>query len=448
MINETIFRAYDIRGTYEVNLFNETAYMIGKAFGSYIKGNKVLVGYDNRLSSPILCENLIKGLVETGAEVINLGLVTTPMYYRARYKLDIWSAIMITASHNPANDNGFKISFDDRGNACGEEIIEFKNFVVAGKFKQGIGKVTNYEIREDYVNLMVNSLKLGNKKIKAAIDCGNGTCSVVIKDILNKLDIDTELLYCESDGTFPNHHPDPAVSENLVELQKLVVEKNCDLGMAFDADGDRVRFVDNEGNIINTDVFMIIVYRYLSKQLKIRKGLMDVKCSKSLIDDLNKLDIEPIMYRTGNSYMFRKMKELNLDFGGEYSGHIWFGDRFETFDDGIYAGLRMIEILSTTDKTLIDLYNDISKYFSTDELKIKTTEENKALVVEKVKEYADKKNYKYNDIDGIRVMFDDGWALIRFSNTSPNITVRFEANTETRLEEINNEFMKVIEASL
>ncbi len=447
-MNEVIFRAYDIRGTYQENLFDETAYIIGKGLGSYTDSKKVLVGYDNRLSSPILAQNLIKGLLETGVEVVNLGLVTTPMYYHARYKLDIWCAVMITASHNPANDNGFKVSFNELGNACGEEITNFKNFIKENKFKSGKGKLTNYDIKNEYVELLNNSLQISNKKIKAAFDSGNGTCSVIIKDVLEKLNIESHLLYCDSDGTFPNHHPDPAVKENLVDLQKYVVENNLDLGIAFDADGDRVRCVDNKGNIIDTDIFMLIVYRYLNNNLKVKKGLIDVKCSKTLIDGLQKLGLEVVMNRTGNSYQFRKMRELNLDFGGEYSGHIWFGDRFKTFDDGLYAGLRMIEILSNTDKTLHELSQDIDKYYSTDEIKIKTTEQNKIIVVDKLKDYSIKKQYNFNDIDGIRVEFKDSWALVRYSNTSPNITVRFEANTEKRLEEIKKEFMDVINSYL
>ncbi len=447
-MNDVIFRAYDIRGTYQVNLFLEDAYTIGKGLGSYTNSKKVLVGYDNRLSSPLLAEQFIKGLKETGVEVINLGLVTTPIYYFARYHLDIWAGAMITASHNPADDNGFKISFNELGNACGEEITEFKNFIKDGNFKTGNGTVTDYDIKDEYINLITNSLKLGKKKIKAIFDSGNGTCSIIIKEILEKLNIDYKLLYCDSDGTFPNHHPDPAVSSNLVELQQMVLDNNYDLGIAFDADGDRVRLVDNKGNIINTDIFMLVVYKYLNNNLKVRKGLIDVKCSKTIIDGLNEMGIEVIMNRTGNSYQFRKMRELNLDFGGEYSGHIWFGDRFKTFDDGIYAGLRMIEILSNVDENLYELTSNFNSYFSTDEIKIKTTEERKSFIVNEVLNYAIKKDYSFNDIDGVRVMFDDSWALVRCSNTSPNITVRFEANTKERLEEVQKEFCSLIEQLL
>ena len=446
MINQTIFRAYDIRGIYEEQITNETAYILGKSFGSYVKlrgKTEVLVGYDNRLSSPVLADNLIKGLLESGVDVTSLGLVTTPMYYFARQHLNKWAAVMITASHNPSNHNGFKISFDENGNAAGEEIIAFRDFTNKGEFTTGEGKLSTYDIKDEYVNLIVNNLKI-NKNIKAVFDCGNGTVSIIIKEILDKLNITYDLLYCDSDPTFPNHHPDPSVSENLVDIQKRVVELGYDIGIALDADGDRVRIIDEKGNIINSDVFMIIMYRYLNNNLKVRKALYDVKCSKALVDELEKLGLEQIMYRTGNSYMYRKMHEENLEFAGEYSGHMWFGDRFYGFDDGLYAGLRMIEVLSNTDKKMSELYNDINVYYSTDELKINTTEENKYKIVEEVKKYAIGKNYKYNDIDGIRVEFSDGWALIRYSNTGPVISARFEANSNERLKEITDEFMAII----
>ena len=446
MINQTIFRAYDIRGIYEDQITDETAYILGKSFGSYVKlrgKTEVLVGYDNRLSSPVLADNLIKGLLESGVDVTSLGLVTTPMYYFARQHLNKWAAIMITASHNPSNHNGFKISFDENGNAAGEEIIAFRDFTNKGDFSTGEGKLSTYDIKDEYINLIVNNLKI-NKNIKAVFDCGNGTVSIIIKEILDKLNITYDLLYCDSDPTFPNHHPDPSVSENLVDIQKRLVKLGYDIGIAMDADGDRVRIIDEKGNIVNSDIYMIIMYRYLNKNLKVRKALYDVKCSKALIDELEKLDLEQIMYRTGNSYMYRKMHEQNLDFAGEYSGHMWFGDRFYSFDDGLYAGLRMVEVLSNTDKKMSELYNDINVYYSTDELKINTTEENKYKIVEAVKKYVISKNYKYNDIDGIRVEFSDGWALIRHSNTGPVISVRFEASSNERLKEITAEFMAII----
>ena len=449
-MKDEIFRAYDIRGIYNEDINDETAYILGKSFGTYValKGKtEVMVGYDNRLSSPALKENLINGLLDSGINVVNLGLVTTPMYYFARERLNKWSAIMITASHNPSNYNGFKISFDEKGNAAGEEIIEFRDFTKANNFNNGKGILSTYDIKNEYIEYLVNALNINNN-IKLVIDCGNGTCSIVIKDILDRLNVTYDLLYCDSDPTFPHHHPDPSISSNLVDLQKRVLELKYDIGIAVDADGDRVRIIDNKGNIINSDIYMIVMYRYLNDKLKVRKGLFDVKCSKALIDELNKLNIEPIMYRTGNSYMYRKNKELNTDFAGEFSGHMWFNDRFLGIDDGIYAGLRMVEVLSETGKTMNELCDNINVYYSTDELKLQTTETKKYEIVDSIKKYAISKNYKYNDIDGIRIEFEDGWALVRVSNTGPIVTVRFEANSEERLYDINNEFMTLIDPQL
>lgn len=445
-MEKSIFRLYDIRGTIGVDLFENDAYTLGRAYGSYIENKKVMVGYDNRLSSPSLAANLIKGLIESGVDVINIGLVTTPMLYFSRYDLNIFTAIMITASHNPANDNGFKISFDDRGNACGEEITLFRDFVLKGEFNSGKGKEHKYSIVSDYVDLIVGNIYI-DKKLKVAFDAGNGTTSIIIKNIIDKLNIDPIYLYCDDNGTFPNHHPDPAVSSNLDDLIECVKNNSCDLGMAFDADGDRVRLVDNLGNILNTDEFMAIIYKNMNDRLKVRKGMYDVKCSLVISDTLDELGLENIMYKTGNSYMFRKTLELGLDFSGEYSGHIWFGDRFKAFDDGIYAGLRMVELLSKSDLSLSEI-RPICKYLSTDEIKIKTSDDKKTILVSKVADYCVSKGYEFSDIDGVRVMFKDGWALIRQSNTGPHLTVRFEASSKEFLEKISLEFTTFINKNL
>lgn len=445
-MNSKIFREYDIRGNYPTDINEDVAYKIGKSFGSYIKKmnkNKALIGYDNRLSSPSLASNLIKGILDTGVDVVNLGLVTTPMYYYGRVLLDIWSGIMITASHNPATDNGFKMSFTNIGNAVGSEIYDFRDFTFKEEFIDGKGTLSTYDIKDDYVNLVKNSLKF-DKKVKVVVDLGNGTGSIIIKDVLNKLPLEYELLFEESDGTFPHHHPDPAVASNLVDLQKKVVELNYDLGFAIDADGDRVRVVDNKGNIIDTDIYMAIMYRYLYPNLKTKAALYDVKCSKSLIDEVERLGLKQIMNRTGNSYQYRKVAETNVDFGGEYSGHLFFNDRYPGIDDGIYAGLRMCEVVSNQDKTMYELTKGFNTYYKTDELKIQVTDENKFQIIEELKKYLDLKQYKYNALDGVRVTFDDGWGLIRCSNTGPNLTLRFEANKESRLEEIKTELMEEV----
>ena len=439
-INPNIFREYDLRGVYPDDITEDVAYTLGKSFGTYIKKLgfvKTVIGHDNRLSSPTLSEALIKGILETGIDVINLGLVTTPMYYFAKYHLEIYSGIMITASHNPKEYNGFKMSFSKVGNAYGEQIQEFRDFTHSLKFDTGKGTEIKLDLKSSYLKLLRNSVDFGDRKIKVVVDCGNGTGSVVIKEVLDMLPIEYKLLYCESDGNFPNHHPDPSVASNMVDLGNKVKELRFDFGIGIDGDADRVGIVDENGKVIPTDLVMAIIYRYLLPSMKNKKALFDVKCSKALIDDLENLGIEPVMYRTGNSYTNMKMQE----------GDIFFRDKFPGFDDGIYGGLRLIEILSHTEKEISELLEGINQYYSTEEIKIEVTDETKFEIVEKVKEYAISKNYSIITLDGVRISFEDGWALVRASNTGPNLTVRFEANSEERLEELQTEFMNVIETS-
>ena len=444
-VNEEIFREYDIRGIYEKDINEDVAYTIGLSFGSFIKEKEVIVGFDNRASSPIIHASLLKGLIETGCKVIDLGLVTTPMYYYAKKKNNITNGIMITASHNPKEYNGFKISFSKIGNGCGQEIYDFRDFTNKGLFIKGEGYVTKLDIKEDYLNLLKNSITLGDKKIKLVVDCGNGTGSIIIKDVLKMFDVDVYYLYCTSDSTFPNHTPDPAVKENQIAIAEKVKELNYDFGFSVDGDADRVGIISNNGDIIKSDIYLDLIYRNLKDIINPKKAIYDVKCSKALIDDLEKMGYESTMYRTGNSYMNEKINNDNYQFGGEFSGHVWFRDKFPGFDDGIYAGLRVLEILSKTDKTVTDLLKGLNKYYSTEELKIETSDDMKFTVVEKVKKYCDEKCYKYNDIDGVRVLFNDSWALVRASNTGPNIIARFEANKEERLNSIQKEFLSVIE---
>lgn len=447
-VKENIFREYDLRGIYPTEIDAKVAYTIGRSFGTYIKRigeNKTIIGHDNRISSPELSTFLLQGILDSGIDVINLGLVTTPMYNYGKKKFNCNTGIMVTASHNPKDYNGFKLSFSKIGNAYGKMITDFRNFTNEGIFDEGNGKEEKVSIKQEYIQDMKKNIRLGSRKIKAVLDCGNGTGSIVIKDIFNAIGIEYYPLYCESDGTFPNHHPDPCEDKNQQDLSKKVVELGYDIGIGIDGDADRVGIVLENGEIIKADEFMIIMYRYLNNDLKNRKALFDVKCSKSLIDELKELNIEPVMYRTGASYTNMMMQEGNFDFGGEYSGHLFFRDRFTGCDDGIYAGLRMIEMLSHFSKPLSSFLEGINLYYSTEELRVAVTDENKFDIVAKVKEYCDDKQYSYLDIDGVRVEFEDSWALVRASNTGPNLTVRFEAKTEERLESIQKEFLELID---
>lgn len=448
-INKEVFREYDVRGIYPTDINEELAYTFGKAFGTYIKKfNKdtCVVGHDNRYSSDSLTENLIKGILSTGINIVYLGLCTTPMYYYACILKNIPSGVMVTASHNPKDDNGFKFSFDERGNAKGKMIKEFMEFLLAGNFDSGEGNITNYDVKDEYYKLLTNSTDINaNRKLKVIIDCGNGTTSLFAEDIYKKTGMEIIPLFCESDPSFPNHHPDPAVEDNLTILKQKVVELGADIGIAFDGDGDRVGFVLENGKYIEADKFMIIVSRYLLPRSQNKRILYDVKCSKALTDEIEKLGGVPIISRVGNSYTKANTRDYNCIFGGEYSGHVYFRDKFLGFDSGMYAGLRMIEILSNTDKKASELLDGIESYVSTPEIKIPSTDIKKREVVDKVKEYCITNNYKIIDVDGVRVEFDQGWGLVRYSNTGPNLTVRFEGKTEEFMNKIKEEFLNLID---
>ena len=447
-INRYIFRGYDIRGIYPTELDSATCYTIGRSFATYVKRlgkTTAVVGRDNRYSSPILSKYLIDGLRDSGLNVIDLGLCTTPMYYYACIKLNNPTGIMVTASHNPKDDNGLKFAFDERGNARGEMIEEFRDFTLNFEFDEGQGNYKTYDIREEYINLFKESLSFGDRRLKVVIDPGNGTTSIIAKELYELFPIDLDVIYGESDPDFPNHHPDPCVEKNLDGLKARVKEIGADVGLAYDGDGDRLGVIDQNGNYIPTDKYMIIIIRDIINKVDKKEFLYDVKCSKSLTDEIEKLGAKGICYRTGNSYTKAKVLGDHLPFGGELSGHVYFNDKWPGFDSGLYAGLRLLEILSHTDKKVSELLDGINNYYSTEELKFASKDETKFEIVEKVKEYALSKGYDCNMIDGVRVTFNDGWALVRASNTGPNLTARFEAITEEKLQEYQNEFVNLIE---
>lgn len=454
-IDKDIFRGYDIRGIYGQDLDESVAYTIGLGFGSYIQDKgykKCIVGHDNRTSSIPLSKALLDGITKTGVDVEFLGLVTTPMYYFAQTSAYTFGSkhfvlspgIMITASHNPKEYNGFKVTFDDFGNACGQMIQDFRMYIEAGKFKSGNGKVIEKNIRQDYLNLIKKSISMGSRKITAVVDAGNGTASIIAKEAFEMMGVNVIPLFCDSDPNFPNHHPDPSVEANNEALKKEVIKNHADVGIGLDGDGDRVGIIDQKGNMIYADYYAIIIWRDIMKNSINKHALFDVKCSKSLADEVIKLGGVPVCYRTGNSYMKAKMREGKFDFGNELSGHVFFYDRWPNIDDGIYAGLRLIEILSKTDKSVSELLNGINHYYSTPEIKIKSSDEQKFKTVDKIIDYCIQKGYKINTIDGVRADFDDGWALVRASNTGPNITARFEGKTEETMEKLKNEFLGLL----
>lgn len=447
-MNYNIFRAYDIRGKYPDDINEEIAYTIGKAYGSYIQEKKdqkaCIVSHDNRLSSDSLNNQLINGILSTGCNVYDYGLTTTPMHYYARY-IEHMFGIMITASHNPKDDNGFKFSLDHVSNARGEMIEDFKNYLIKGNFKTGNGLLYHRSINDRYIKYMVDNIHLGNNKPKIVLDLGNGTTSIICKKIFNALNIHAIYINEISDGSFPNHHPDPSDPKNMQMLIEAVKKNKADVGFAFDGDGDRVGMVSDKGEIVSTEEFMILIIRDIINKSFSNTFLYDIKCSNAIKDEIVKLGGTPLCYRTGASYTEAKTKEENLAFGGEYSGHLYFRDRDETNGSAIYAALRIVEILSKDkSKDISKMIKDIPKYEITPEIKFEVSDDKKFKVVDDIKNYAKEQGYTVNTIDGVKMLFTNGWALIRASNTGPNITVRCEATNKHDLQLLMNNIHKLI----
>ena len=435
-INSNIFREYDIRGIYGKDLDERRVELIGKAYGTLIRNNggkTVSLGRDCRLSSPSLSEALIEGITSTGINVVNIGIVSTPILYFSLFNLEVDGGVMLTASHNPGDYNGLKLSIG-KDSLFGEGIQNLRMMIEDNDFLDGYGEVREQSIINEYKDFMKNSVKI-RKGLKVAVDCGNGMVGLVGPQILRELELDLTELYSEPDGTFPNHHPDPTVEENLVDLQKAVLENNCEVGIAFDGDGDRIGVIDENGNIIWGDMLVLI---YALSVLEEKPGatvIGDVKCSSNLFSGIEKAGGNAIMWKTGHSLIKNKIKETNAELAGEMSGHMFFNDKFYGYDDAFYAALRLLEIISKTGKKVSGLLADVPKTFSTPEIRVEVEETSKFELVEKVAQMF-KEGYDVIDIDGMRVNFPDGWGLIRASNTQPALVLRFEAQSEQRLNEI------------
>ena len=448
-INPEIFRSYDIRGLVGSEITGDTAEKLGKAFGTYVQElneKTVIVGNDNRESSTEFNKRLIQGLTSTGVDVINIGLATTPMVYYARKLFDIGPAIQITASHNPAEYNGFKMCIEKEAESIyGDRIQEIRKYAEKEIFKQGSGKVVEENILDNYIEQICEKVKLGDRKLKVVVDAGNGTTYILAEKLLQKLGVDVIPLFCTSDASFPNHHPDPSIPENLVDLSKKVVEEKADLGIGYDGDGDRIGIVDENGNMIFGDLFMLIMWREIIKNHPGARALVEVKCTQSLWDELEKIGAKPEFIRTGSPYIKAAMKEKDVPFSGEMSGHIFFRDEYYGFDDAAYAAARILRLLSNTDKNVSELLDGINKYVATPEITKTVDDSRKFEIIEKAKEYFKQNGFTVIDVDGARVVFDTGWGLIRASNTSPKITIRYEAKTEEDLVKIQSEFEKCFE---
>lgn len=444
IINPEIFREYDIRGISNKDLNPDIFELIGKSYGTYMReGGKRIVslGRDCRSTSPEYSEALSKGMTSTGISVVNIGMVSTPMLYFSLFNLDVDGGIMVTASHNPGKYNGVKLCNGSEA-LYGEQIQEIRNIAESANFITGNGSVEHTSIRDKYLGYLRENLDI-SPGLKVAIDYGNGMVGIVGPEIIREFKCDSRELYTEPDGTFPNHHPDPTVEENLKDLIYEVKNGDYRVGLAFDGDGDRVGVIDENGNIIWGDLLVLIFALDILKHIPGAKVIGDVKCSSRLFKGVEEAGGQPIMWSTGHSLMKKKMKIEKAALGGEMSGHIFFADRFYGYDDALYAGLRLFEILSKTGKSVSELIKDVPVTVSTPEIRVDCPDSLKFKVVEKIKEMLRDGN-KIIDIDGVRIEYDDGWGLIRASNTQPALVLRFEAKTEERLQEIR----KLIESKL
>ncbi|RLB77032.1 MAG: phosphomannomutase [Deltaproteobacteria bacterium] len=437
-----IFREYDIRGIVPEELNEETVKQLGLAIGTYYnrKGvKKISLGRDCRLSSTLLFEGLAGGLMNTGMHIVDVGMVPTPLLYFSIHHLDVQGGIQITGSHNPPEFNGFKVCLGE-ASIYGPEIQEIRKIAESGAFAKGKGEMDQADVVTPYIDYVKKTIQIGEYKRKVVIDSGNGVGGPVAKPLYEGMGFEVISLFGDPDGRFPNHHPDPTIPENLKALISKVNETDADVGFGFDGDADRIGVVDKEGRIIWGDQLMIIFSRDLLKRYPGAKIIGEVKCSQVLYDDIEKNGGQPIMWKTGHSLIKDKMKEEGALLAGEMSGHLFFAERYFGYDDAIYAGARLLEILSNTDKSVRDLLEGVPEMLNTPEIRIDCPEERKFQVVAELAEEF-KKDYKVIDVDGARVLFGDGWGLVRASNTQPVLVLRFEAQSEERLEEIKSLFM-------
>ena len=440
-IPKEIFREYDIRGLVDKEL-NEGLYnALGKAYGTYLqkhKTKKAVVGYDNRPSSESYANAFIDGLLSAGIDVVNIGCVVSPLMYFARKELRINGGAVITASHNPKEFNGLKLAEGD-GCIYGKEIQAIREIAEKGNFYVGQKKGTekNFDVLPSYIKLLKEKIKL-KRKLKVVLDCGNGTASLSTPAVLKSLGCELTELYCASDGTFPNHHPDPTQESAMRDLIEKVKETNSDLGIGIDGDGDRIGVVDDKGNLAWGDMLMVLFAREVLASRKGAKVLMEIKCSQSLWEEILKNGGKPIMSPTGHSIIEAKMHKEKAVLAGEMSGHIYFADEYYGFDDATYAAARLLGLLSGSDKKISEMLRSAPKYYTTPEIRVDCAEEKKDFVVESIKKKYKKLHPKSITIDGIRIVFEDGWALVRKSNTQPKLILRFEAKTQAKLEKIKN----------
>ena len=438
-----IFRQYDIRGVVGEDLDPEVTEAVGRAFGSRVRLDTnsspptVTVGYDNRSTSPALAEGLISGMRSAGVDVLDVGTVPTPVLYWSEVTLGADAGVQITGSHNPPEWNGIKMTYGG-SSLYGDAIQDLLRSINEADFTSGSGGYERVTVLDRYVDDIAGRFNL-ERPMRVAVDCGNGTGSILAVRLLEAIGVEVTPLFCESDPTFPNHHPDPTVDDNLIDLIRSVESGNHDLGVAFDGDADRIGAIDDQGQIIRGDILLLLFgLDLLKKRGPGQKLIFDVKCSQVLPELFEKAGGEPIMWQTGHSLIKKKMRETGALLAGELSGHIMIADDYLGFDDALYDACRLIEIISRSGRTLSEIVSDFPEYRSTPEIRIDVTEDQKWTVVSEALVYF-KEKYDVISVDGVRILFGDGWALLRASNTQPVIVARFEARSESRLMEIRTE---------
>lgn len=442
-MNENIFREYDIRGVVETDFTADTVVKIGKAFSTYLirEGFKnCVIGYDARLSADYLFSTFTNSLRDCGIDVISIGQCTSPILYFAQIHLNGDSAVMITGSHNPADMNGFKM-LTKKTALYGDKIQDLKNMIINNDLisrsaDMPAGTLNHISVKYEYLDYMKKNISMGSKKLRIVVDGGNGTGGQIASEIFRYFGHEVIELYTDPDGRFPNHHPDPTVPKYMTDLINEVINSKADLGIGYDGDADRIGIVTEKGDMLFGDHLMMI----FSKEILSRKPgsviVGEVKCSQTLYDGIDNLGGKGIMWKAGHSLIKAKMKETGAELGGEVSGHIFFKDRFFGHDDALYASLRLLEILSRSDSTMSGLLSDIPKTIMTPEIRLDSDDNKKFEIVKRVTEYFKKAGYKVVDVDGVRIIFEDGFGLIRASNTQPALVQRYEASSEERLKEI------------
>jgi phosphomannomutase/phosphoglucomutase len=440
-----IFKAYDIRGIVGKTLTPAVVEQIGRAFGSAARERgqqRVVVGRDGRLSGPELVAALARGLNSAGCDVIDIGCVPTPVVYFATFHLKTGTGIAVTGSHNPPDYNGLKMVIAGE-TLSGESIQQLRQRIVEGRYTNGSGKTTQQEVRSAYLDRIVADVKLA-RPLRIAIDCGNGVAGATAPELLKRLDCEVTELYCEVDGTFPNHHPDPSHPENLVDLIATVKEKRLDLGLAFDGDGDRLGVISPDGEIIWADRQMMLYARDVLARHPGGKIIYDVKCSRTLETEIRRAGGEPIMWRTGHSLIKAKLKESGALLAGEMSGHIFFKERWYGFDDGVYSAARLLELIARDPRPVAEIFRALPNTVNTPELQLKLAEGEHYALIKELVARAHFPDARVSTIDGLRADFPDGFGLVRASNTTPVLVFRFEGDDHAALERIQCRFRELL----